>query len=56
MVNQNFEKFKEVQEKHKSVYLGGDKQNKKDDVLQSNENHGISVGAEGRKIGRSKNK
>ncbi len=53
MVNQDFEKFKKVQEKHKSVYLGGDKQqNNPDDVLQSNENHGISPGAEGRNLER----
>ncbi|MCT8136581.1 hypothetical protein H1D32_01700 [Anaerobacillus sp. CMMVII] len=51
MVNQDFEKFKEVSEKHKSVYLGGEKARKVDkDVLQSNENHGTSVGAEGRDV------
>jgi hypothetical protein len=51
MVNQNFDKFNEVQQKHKSVYLGGSKSQKQgSDVLETNKNHGISVGAEGRKI------
>lgn len=49
MVNQNFDKFNEIQQKHKSVYLGSTKQEVKDsDVLQTNKNRGTSVGAEGR--------
>lgn len=56
MVNQDFEKFNEVQQKHKSVYLGGSKSQKEgSDVLGTNQNHGISAGAEGRNVG-AKNK
>jgi hypothetical protein len=57
MVNQDFEKFNDVQQKHKSVYLGGSKSQKEGtDVLGTNQDHGISAGAEGRDIGAKKNK
>jgi hypothetical protein len=55
MVNQNFDKFNEVQQKHKSAYLGGSTSSKKEtDVLGTNKNHGISAGAEGREIKQKK--
>ena len=57
MVNQDFDKFNEVQQKHKSAYLGGSKSQKEgSDVLESNKNHGISVGAAGRAISSNDNK
>lgn len=52
MVNQNFDKFNEVQQKHKSTYLGGEKPREK--KLTNNNNKGISVGAEGREIEKFK--
>lgn len=56
MVNQNFEKFNEIQQKHKSQYLGDGKQKVDTDVLQSNKNSGTSVGAQGRQISSKNNK
>jgi hypothetical protein len=56
MVNQNFDEFVKVAEKHKSTYLGGSKsKNVGSDVLENNKNHGTSVGAEGRNITKKSN-
>ncbi len=52
MVNQNFDKFNEVQQKHKSEYLGGEKRDR--NKLTNNKNTGINAGAEGRKVNNFK--
>ncbi|WP_157800930.1 hypothetical protein [Bacillus solitudinis] len=49
MVNQNFDKFIDVQEKHKSHYIGKEKTNKEGlNDMDGNLNSKTSVGAEGR--------
>lgn len=51
MVNQDFEKFNKIQQKHKSPHLGGaqSKEERSHDT-DGNANSGISAGAEGREI------
>ncbi|WP_165763875.1 hypothetical protein [Halalkalibacter urbisdiaboli] len=51
MVNQDFDKFIDVQEKHKTNYLGKSKTNKKGlNDMSGNLNTEKSVGAEGRDL------
>ncbi|MHC0038412.1 hypothetical protein [Pseudoneobacillus sp. C159] len=57
MVNPNFKKFREVQEKHKGVYIGGKNGEKQtpglnDDNYNNPSNTDKSVGATGRNVGR----
>lgn len=46
MVNQNFDKFIEEQDKHQSKYLGGANKNK--GITHEKTNRGNSPGSEGR--------
>jgi hypothetical protein len=51
MVNENFDKFKKEQQKHQSVYLGGDDQpGKNDPVYNNQEITDKAPGATGRNI------
>jgi hypothetical protein len=57
MVNQNFKKFREVQERHKGVYIGGANGEEQtpgvnDEDYNNPSNTDKSVGATGRKMGR----
>lgn len=52
MVNQDFDKFKEVQESHQAEYIGSDKSNQKHGINDAEYNNRTdtdkSVGATGR--------
>jgi hypothetical protein len=52
MVNENFDKFKKVQQEHKGIYLGGNQQQpgQNDPEYNNQEITDKSVGATGRKI------
>ncbi|MGX6446076.1 hypothetical protein ACWM35_22970 [Neobacillus sp. K501] len=52
MVNENFDKFKKVQQEHKGVYLGGNQQKPglNDSEYNNQEITDKSVGATGRKV------
>jgi hypothetical protein len=51
MVNENFDKFKKEQQKHQSVYLGGDDQPGKNDPEYNNQEiTDKAPGATGRNI------
>ncbi|WP_442595813.1 hypothetical protein [Neobacillus sp. D3-1R] len=51
MVNENFDKFSEVQKKHQGVYIGGKDQppGLNDEEYNNQDNTDKSVGATGRK-------
>lgn len=51
MVNENFEKFRDVQKKHQGVYIGGNDQpvGINDEEYNNQDNTDKSVGATGRK-------
>lgn len=53
MVNQDFDKFIKVQEKHKSTYLGGETKGKYDKTASQGTD--VSPGAEGRDINKLNN-
>jgi hypothetical protein len=55
MVNENFEKFREVQKKHQGVYIGGSNKDPQapginDDDYNNQDNTDKSVGAAGRNL------
>ncbi|WP_010191603.1 hypothetical protein [Bacillus sp. m3-13] len=51
MVNENFDKFNKIQQKHKSHYLGGDENNHRENTRHMDKDVTVdSVGATGREL------
>lgn len=55
MVNENFEKFREVQKKHQGVYIGATNQNQQnpglnDEEYNNQDDTDKSIGATGREL------